>query len=55
MIPVQCLVSDYGLRKEGNELVMRRWRRSQELKSYLKEHPALRNPLFFLYNYITYH
>lgn len=58
MVPIQTIVSDYVVEVDGTNARMLKMHRSlsaSELEAYVREHPSLRNPLFYFYDFIKGH
>ena len=58
ILPFQTVISDYvvGFKGKSPSIVkMHKTLEGNDLSQYMKEHPSLRNPLFFFSNYIKAH
>lgn len=58
IVPFQTIVSDYVVihdKKEAKLIKAHKDLEQGELSGYLREHPSLRNPLFFFNSYIKKH
>jgi hypothetical protein len=58
IVPLQTIVSDYAVHIDSKKASLIKMSQSlsiNDLSVYVKEHPSLRNPLFYFYGFINSH